>query len=198
MALHLITAATRPVIPLDEMKRYLRKDDNDEDLLVEGMVEAVTGLLEGRDGFLGRALMEQVWEERLPAFPRCDRIRIPLPPLVSIDSIVYLDAAGAEQTLSPAVYEIDGEAGLFPAHVVLADGESWPDTADMVEAVKIRFTAGYARGQLVPAGIREAIKMMAAGLYHSRGDSCATAAATDMTKGAQGALLSPYVVPFFA
>ena len=73
-------------------------------------------------------------------------------PIVSIDSITYLDTTGAQQTLSSSKYVLDA-SGIFP-RVAPASGQQWPDTLEQIGAVQINFTAGYgSTAASVPAEI---------------------------------------------
>lgn len=94
-------------------------------------------------------------------------IFVPKPPLVSIDSIQYLDDTGVLQTLDPSLYAVD--AVSEPARIVPAFGTSWPSTQNIANAVRVSFTCGY--GTLpssVPAGIRIWMLMLAGTLYENR------------------------------
>ena len=65
--LRLVTAATEPILTLEEAKLHLRVDHDDDDDLIEALVAAVTARLDGRDGILGRCLRAQTWELVLSA-----------------------------------------------------------------------------------------------------------------------------------
>lgn len=82
-------------------------------------------------------------------------INIPLPPLQAINSIVYIDPNGNQQTLAPSQYIVDPITQwgrISPAY-----GQIWPPTRPQLNAVQITFTAGYAT---VPANAVQAIKLM--------------------------------------
>lgn len=96
-----------------------------------------------------------------------DEIYLPLPPLVSVDSVTYFDETGASQTLDPSTYVVDPVSE--PARLVPVPGTSWPATQRRVNAVSVTFTCGYgAAGTAVPAGIRIWMLMMAGTLYENR------------------------------
>lgn len=163
MPLILVTAPAAEPITLTEAKAHLRVTGTDEDTLIAALIAAARQNLDGRDGWLGRSLMPQTWELRLYAFPAS--ITIPLPPLQSVDSIKYIDLDGDEQTLDPALYQVvAGE----PARIVPAYGQTWPSTRCQPEAVRVRFTAGYADAASVPAPIKAAILLNVGTLYRDR------------------------------
>jgi uncharacterized phiE125 gp8 family phage protein len=88
---------------------------------------------------MGRKLVTQTWELVIDEFPD-EEIKIPYPPLQSIVSIKYDDAAGAEQTLATSGYVVDNVSE--PGWVVPSTS-GWPTTFEGINAVRIQFIAGY-------------------------------------------------------
>jgi uncharacterized phiE125 gp8 family phage protein len=172
MSLFLTAAPETPVVNLVDMKAYLRVEHDVENELIEGLIAAAVQHFDGRDGVLGRALHQQSWEYRLRRFWG-KQIRIPLPPLVSVDSVQYYDDNNALQTLVTSRYETVGIGGQQCGAIRLQDGETWPTVYDRGEAVIISFTAGYAVNSspvegAVPQPIRIAIMMLVAHWYVNR------------------------------
>ena len=99
MGLKLITAPSILPVTVAEAKLHLRVDHSEEDDLIERAISSATGFVDGPDGFLGRALIDQTWELTLDEFP-VNEIRIPLPPLIEVVSVVYDDADGNPQTIA--------------------------------------------------------------------------------------------------
>lgn len=125
-----------------------------------------------------RALISQQWALVLDRFPFCDRglIRIPKPPLQSIDSIVYLDETGAEQSLtgSPAQYQLRRPSGPNATYAELfpAVQNVWPVTqCGAIGAVTITFTCGYGDPDSVPEDIKHGQLLMIGELYKQRSES---------------------------
>lgn len=112
----------------------------------------------------GRALCTQSWDYILDAFP-CgnDPIVLPLPPVSAVDSITYLDTAGATQTLASSHYVVDDTD--VTCRVSLAYGYYWPATLPRANAVTVNFTTGYGAAAAVPDGIKAAMRMAMLGLY---------------------------------
>lgn len=69
-----------PIVALDDAKAHLRVDHADEDALIGALVETATAWLDGPDGWLGRALGEQVLETTFPAELDPDDRVYPCPP----------------------------------------------------------------------------------------------------------------------
>ncbi len=148
-----------PVVTWAEGEAHLRLDgDTDQQGEVEAMIAAVTAHIDGPMGWLGRSIGVQTLEARCDHFD-CGSMVLPYPPAIAIDSVKYVDAGGAEQTIDASVYELLG-ASLMSAY-----GASWPTPRRQREAVRVRYQAGYAE---LPAPIRAAILLMLGDLYAFR------------------------------
>lgn len=158
--------ATKPV-SLAEAKAYLYVDHDADDALIESLIATATDHLDGPRGLLGRALVEQRWELRLPRFPR-GAIEIPLPPCIAIVSVTYLDPEEVEQALAPGDLRLVGLGGDEPAQLWPTLSTPWPATADHPEAVKVRFDAGYGSAADVPDRLKSAILAHVSTLYQTR------------------------------
>lgn len=178
--LRLVTPPATLPVSLAEAKEILRVDHSYEDDSISRMIAAAVETIDGRHGFLGRALEASTWELTLDRFPVAD-VQLPLGPVVSVTSVVYTDVAGAEQTVAADAYVVDATP-TFLGWIVPISG--WPATMETVNAVRIRFVAG--RG--TPAPVKQAILDMVANRYDSRG------AAKMLTPGVVSDL-SPYRRP---
>jgi len=164
------TAPTAELVTLDQAKAHLREDSDEFDDYIAACIAAAVGHLDGYSGVLGRALAEQTWVLHLDRFP-IGPLRLPLPPLLAVESIAYIDTAGAAQTLSASVYKVlAGER----ATLELAYGQSWPATRAESRAVSITYSCGWeapAGGAAWPAKLGPviaAIKLMVGDLYAAR------------------------------
>lgn len=163
-SLHLVLGPTEEPVSLDEMKRHLRVDLDADDALIEDAITEARATLEIA---MRRSFVTTYWTLGLDAFPSCpERLRLPRPPLQSVQAITYLDVEGATQTLSPTIYGIDtlNEPGL----VYLQPAQVWPSTYEVPNAVQIAFVAGQDDVLYVPAGIKSAIKLLVGHLYEQR------------------------------
>lgn len=166
MALILITDATVEPVTLAQAKVQCRVD---ADLTAEDDTIAIliTAARTQAEQELNRALVTQTWERVLDAFPTAE-LELGKHKVLSITSVIYIDAAGDSQTMAAEDYSLDTDSDggfLLPA----VDTE-WPDTLDTANAVRVRFTAGFgADATAVPNGIKAWILAKVAHL-HPNGD----------------------------
>lgn len=190
MALKLITGST-PIVTLAEAKRHCRVYHDDDDDYIQALVATATAWIDGKDGWLGRAIGTQTWDYVLDGFPggagpKGGGIRIPLPPLQSVVSVEYVDpSTGLEAALEGGVdYETDAysEPGW-----VMPSTAGWPSTMNTINSVRIRFVAGYAA---VPAPIKHAVLLIVGHLYENR-EATTIDKPSELPMGVE-ALLMPY------
>lgn len=191
--LYLVTAhdyESDPIVTVDDLKDHLRVDFPDEDDLIEGIGLAVTSYLDGWNGHLKRALLDQTWDMKLSAFP-CGPIEIPLPPLIEVESIRYVDSDGATQTFDLDDCHITGIGG-DGGKIYLVDGASWPTLgAGWPEPVTVRFRAGYLDTSVspavnnVPKSIVAAIKLTVGNLYENRESNVVGTVVTRLPDGVE-------------
>lgn len=158
------TAPYAEPISLDEMKLHLRVDITDDDALITSLISAARLYVEN---YTQRQLIAATWQLFLNEFPPLcnwwnyqsgvgysgrlrrwtddpyfDSIRLGHAPLISVDSIRYVDTDGVTQTLSTSVYTVD--PNTEPARIMLAYGQSWPSTRAQLNAVTVTYKAGFA------------------------------------------------------
>lgn len=166
MWLNLTSAPTETPVSLAEAKTHLRVLHDEDDSYIGALISAATEHIQGRSGIVGRALVTQQWEYRIDAFPECGRIELPLPPLQAVQSISYIDTAGAVQTLSTDVYAV--ETATLVGQVRLKFGQRWPVTREEEYAVRIAFTAGYGAASAVPVTLKQAMLLLIGHWYVNR------------------------------
>ncbi|WP_375458882.1 head-tail connector protein [uncultured Enterovirga sp.] len=180
-----------PIVSLTQAKRQLRVEleDSTDDEMIEGLIAAATATIDGPSGWLGRALGRQTLELRGPCF--LPGVELPYQPVISVESVIHVDAAGTEQTIAPEGYFL--EAGRFVRPV-----SGWIGSlAWRSDEVRIRYVAGWPMSDgnspvwTGPAPIRQAVLMMVTRLYANRGEDRPTNAVEDP---AINALLSPWRV----
>jgi len=191
MGLKLVNAAVETIISLDEAKAHLRVDHDDDDDLIGALIDAVVSYVEGPRGYLARALAEQTWDLTLDGFPDSGfrggsyrgghhhlhnhhMIEVPLPPLIAVEGVFYRASNGDEIEMSASAYLVD--AASEPGRISLASGQCWPSVCPGLNAVRVRFRAGYLDTSsppvfVLPGNIKVALLMFLSTLYENRSES---------------------------
>jgi uncharacterized phiE125 gp8 family phage protein len=170
MAKSLVTVPALEPLTLTETKDHLRYTASDQDALISELIPAARRFAEN---YCQRALITQTWDFALDRFPGWRvPIELPFAPLQSVTTITYTDAAGNPIVLAASLYQVD--AVSEPGRVALVFGEFWPQTQAELNAVIVRFIAGYgdSTGD-VPAGIRQGMLMLIGHLFERRESSAA-------------------------
>lgn len=170
MTLTQLEAPEDEPISLAEAKDHLRilEGDTSQDAWIEMCISAVRQVAEHE---LQRTLVSQQWRYTLDAFPEGD-IELPVSPVISVESVQYVDEDGVTQTLAhdePYVddeYEVDLAA--IPPLVTLPFEGSWPATRSTSNAVIVQFTSGYGEPNDVPAAVKQWMLLMLGHYYENR------------------------------
>lgn len=163
MGLKLITPPSTEPVTLTEVKSQLRIDSTTEDTYLGTLITAAREYCEM---FQNRAFVSQTWELTLDTWP-CFPLKLPMPQLVSVTSIKYYDTANVETTWASSNYfvDVDSETG----RVGLGYNISLPTTTlRPINAVKIRYVAGYADAAAVPLRTKQAILMLVGHMHENR------------------------------
>lgn len=172
---------------LAELQLHLRVDNAEED---DRLLALGAAAVEAAEAFTRRRFVSQKWRLLLDAWP--DRaITVPYAPLLSVESVKYVDAAGTLQTLATTQYAV--RTTETPGEIVRAYDVSWPDVRTWVDVVRVEFTAGYGAAAAVPAAIRQAVLLIVGGLYDNPANVVAGISASEIPATAR-ALLGPYCV----
>jgi uncharacterized phiE125 gp8 family phage protein len=157
MILSLVSAEGVHPVTLSEARAHLRVDaDTAQDALIAMMIGAAVDVFEGETG---RQIGEATYDLHLSAFPRRGQpIEIPRPPLRSVVSVAY-----GEDIQWDGPFSVIAPQGPYAGTGAIT-ADSWPTTSG---PVVVRFTAGYAEGQ-IPDAIRLRILMLVADFYENR------------------------------
>lgn len=211
MTIRVVTAPPYEPVSLAEAKRWLRVDDDitDQDAVIELLIKALREHAETitRRAYVRRALQLIVPGYRLVRIDGVERLgfALPYPPLISVESITYIDSAGAQQTMSSTLYDV--LAWCEPGVVVQAADQSWPSYDDAPDAIRIDYTAGYQTvgspedADAFRAGVPDLLKLWIqarlATLYEYREQVITGTIVSSIPRGFADGLLDPLVVGDF-
>jgi hypothetical protein len=169
-----------------EAKLWTRLSITDDDAIIDSLITAARQWCED---YTGRAFVTQSWRLTLDQFPGVglvarpmataavwpgwwdwpafwDLVRLPKAPLVSIDSVQYVDSLGATQTIDPSLYQADTESE--PGRLRPSYSQTWPAPRLQLASVRVTYTCGYGAAAAVPEGVKTAIKMLLGAWYENR------------------------------
>lgn len=156
--LKLVTTPAIEPVTLSEVKAHCVIAHDEDDTLLGTLISAAR---EHGESLTGRSWTEKTLEVVLDAFPR-GHIELPATPITAVTSIKYLDADGSEQTMPSDDYTVDVDSLIGR---VVAD--EWPETADKVNAVRVRYTAGWTPST-IPSALKQWLMIRVATLYEQR------------------------------
>lgn len=175
-----VAAPTTEPVAVDTLRQQMRRDDNDEDVLIEAMGKAARAHVEKYCGVR--------FSSRSSVAMKCDgwsdMARLPEAPVTAIASITYLDNDGVSQTLSTDVYELRSDD--LEAAVVLKYNQSWP-SIQLGSRITVTATVGYAT---IPPDVAWAIQMLAAHLHENREASVVGVSAETIPMGVESLLVN--------
>lgn len=181
-----IQPATEP-LSLAEVKSYLRVTGSDDDAFISFLIGVARETAEHE---IGRSLITQTREKILDVFPI--DIRLDYPTVQSVTSIKFLDENGDEQTLSTSSYKLDNASDSGPAWIKIATGLAWPSTCPEINAVRVRYVAGWTNAAEVPQSIKQWMLLNIGHWYENRE---ATSEAKREPLPFIGGLLDRYWIP---
>lgn len=187
-----------PVVSLVDAKKHLRIEPGvtDDDAYIEGLISAAIVWLDGPAGWLGRALGKQTLELRIEGFGCYPGIDLPFPPLVSVESVKYLDVDEVAQTVDEDLWLVQGQ------RLWLKPTFSAPAVSRQPDPVIIRYVAGYGSfdtadppvwTSALPKSIWVAVLMLVGQWFDNR-QAVTIGAAVEQMPFAVDALLGPFRV----
>lgn len=160
------TAPLVDVLDREEFKRHARILHDADDVYLDRLLPAVQDIGERE---LGRSLVTQTWTLVFDSgFPPADVIEFPMPPLIAVTTVNYVDINDVTQTFAASNYSVRaGDRG----YLKLNQDVNWPDVSsdEPLAAATFVFTAGYgASPEAVPEGIRATLWLLAGHFYEHR------------------------------
>lgn len=180
MGYQLITPPATEPISLTDAKLHLKVDVADDDALITALIVAVRQYAEQETR---RSLITQVWKYTFDSFPGAQGGAAGVPwgvehshpsnalvlektPVVSVDTVSYLDMASSAQTLPSTDYVVDVTSPV--ARITPVFGKVWPIALPQIAACSVQFTAGYGAAGAVPQGLKQWMLLRLGALYENR------------------------------
>lgn len=162
-----VTEPSKEPISLPKTKTHLQYqvDTQDVDSHLNLLIRATRRWAEQQ--YTGRAFIDQTLLLTLDDLPG-DTIKVPRPPLSSVNSVKLLDEDGTTTIVSSSKYRVNTDNE--PGKIVLKDDESWPSfSAQSTQGVEVEFDAGYGPDRKdVPEDIRTALLQHVKHLFDNR------------------------------
>jgi len=170
------TAATTLPVSVIEARKHLRVDLDDDDVEIYNLIARAT---EYAESYTGRVFTDAVWTRYIdngwPGVIVVDRR-----PLVSIDTVKYIDTTGSQQTLAASQYRTD----LIAGRITPAYGVSWPSVRSITNTIEVAYTAGYGTTAspvgVVPEDIKHAILLLVGSWLENKEDVIKGTIASEM------------------
>ncbi len=177
----LYTAPASEPVTLEEAKKQVQLEHGGDDVFLGTLIKAAR---EHVEVICWRGIVTQTWEAVAPCFEdRGNGVELPSGNLAAVASVKYIDGSGVQQTLvADTDYVVDTVS--VPGRVRLAYGKSWPTHRDQWDAVRIRYSVGWAVAS-VPQPIKQALLLLISEMYEKRAPEPVESSAVD-------ALLRPY------
>lgn len=138
MRIEVVTPPDEEPITLAEARQFCRIDADitDENDLIESLITAARELVETNTS---RALAVQTIRASFDSFPCSGVFPLPRFPLISVDSVVYDDSNGDEQTLSDSLYDVvtHSRPGAIFSET------PWPWTDGRTGCVRVTYQCGH-------------------------------------------------------
>ena len=173
-------------VTLEEAKANARIEHSEEDLLIQGMLEAAS---EHCERIQSKAYGLQSWQAAFEHFPLFPKVLLRKAPFHSLKKFYYLNALSQEVLFQEGTDFMVDDTGLF-ARIILLDGFSFPTDPASGNCFRVEFDCGNDVMSDVDRTARQAILMLVAHWYDNRGTVIVGAVSKEM-EFAVHALLGP-------
>jgi len=157
--IQVVTPPTTEPLTLSEVKSHLRIDGNYDDALLNSCITSA------RMYFESQCEISIASQELLLALDSFDDIvYLPRGPVQSVEDISYSDSENDLDSMADWIEDLVSN----PARITPAFGQSWPATAEVVNAVQVSYTTGYTTPSMVPKLLKSGMLFYVAHLYENR------------------------------
>ncbi len=167
--IQVVTPPASEPLTLAEVKEFLRVDHSDDDATLAIFIAAARQLCES---YTRLALLPTTFEEYFDDFPQYtgtykDEIRLSRSPVSAVTYVKYIDGNETTITASASDYKTD----LISQPARISPDNGWFGTYETINAVFIRYVAGYANAASVPAPLKHGMLLVIGDMYENRTDS---------------------------
>jgi uncharacterized phiE125 gp8 family phage protein len=141
--IEIIADGSDELITVADIERQIRFNLSNQS---EQIIQLIQAVRETGESVTRRALKPTQKVLNLNQFPSGRGvIEIPNPPLRSIESIVYFDEDGVEQTIADSLYRIvfKNQNPAQPSYVMPLYETAWPVARNDLDSISINYTCGY-------------------------------------------------------
>jgi uncharacterized phiE125 gp8 family phage protein len=154
-------------LTLAEAREHLRTEPGVEEDLITSNIAAVRRLIERETWhYPTQAVRTFRFQNFAGGQQRTQRLIVPALPVAAVQSVTYVDTAGAVQTLDPSLWRVGDYFGLVS--VCPAPGATWPDVAAQDGAVSVVALCGYASAADVPEDLKLFARLMLGHYFANR------------------------------
>lgn len=162
MAITRLSAPLAAVLTLEEVKRHLRIEHDDDNAYLTDLIAQSTDHLESVSGL---RLITQTWRQYLDAVPKGRCLRLAVQPVQSIMEMRVYGETGSPQTVSPVNLELDRVSS--PPRLVVHEAVQ---PARAVNGIEIDIEAGFGDTPAdIPDSLRRALLLLVGHAYEFRG-----------------------------
>ena len=177
------TEPAQEPVTLQEVKDYLRVEDNTDERVIRPFIETARRIAEE---YLGRTLVSTTYTQFLDSLNELEDplwegvktgpylnfyknyIVLAESPVTSVTHVKTFNDSDEATTMAASKYYLD--SAREPSRIVLRTGETFPTALRVANAIEIEFVAGYSSIYSIPEPIRMGILQHIAHLYEHRGD----------------------------
>jgi uncharacterized phiE125 gp8 family phage protein len=162
MSATLLIAPAQEPVSLDEAKSFLRIEHDADDAVIAALISAARSQIEA---MTRRALMTQTWRFVCDRWPADGRFKLNTGPLRALTAVRMYDAAGVAASIATTDFVVDA------ANAVIVGPRGTLSPPGRVSAgIEYDVVLGFGdEAADVPAGLRQALRMLVAHWYENRG-----------------------------
>ena len=138
MDINVLSDANNEPLTLTEVKTHLKIDLSNEDIFLNNLIKSARQSVET---LCNISLTKKVIEVYLDNFGK--EVRLPNPPLVSLDKFYYYDGEYSENEVPNTVYKLIQFYNLTESRLIIKSGSTLPAYTGNGYGLKLKLTVGF-------------------------------------------------------